>query len=145
MCRCLSIRPVRECLPHGAQQQGVVVFRDFEVHHKIYYPELLIDLPFDRSSIVQSALSYARSLGFKQETALDAVWLFDRIVACGEFTTQYVQEKLSIIVCVCVLSIGTATEKPAAATGLQDQGFGLEVGMHACMMGQVISAMVCAF
>jgi len=57
---------------------------------------------------VQRALTYASKFGFSTDTALDAVWLFDRLVASGKFTVGL--EQLELVVCVCILTLGLSSD-----------------------------------
>lgn len=81
----------------------------------------------DRSSIVQSALHYASGLGFKERVAIDAIWLFGRFVASGKFSVEHIRKHKDIIICVCVLSIGTSVEPKTPFTIPKNFGFLLEV------------------
>eukprot|EP00210_Caulerpa_lentillifera_P008133 g7767.t1 len=80
----------------------------YEDTHKVSYQQVSSELLKYRSCVVQRVLDYASKFGFSTDTALDAVWLFDRLITCGKFTVGI--EQLELVVCVCVLTIGLSSE-----------------------------------
>eukprot|EP00210_Caulerpa_lentillifera_P005901 g5642.t1 len=80
----------------------------YEDSHKVMYGQVSSELLKYRTCVVQRALDYASKFGFNTDAALDAVWLFNRLVTCGKITVGL--EQLELVVCVCVLTTGLTSE-----------------------------------
>lgn len=116
---------------------------DLEISWENVPSDLVEELTKNRASIVDSALHYACGFGFREETALDAVYLFDRLVASGHLSIQTVKNRLQILLAVCVLTTAEYSEKdlpinvPDSFGFLAEDLFALKISIKDVMKNDV--------